>query len=51
MIGSRVQAAIDLAAAELPALARHSAGSEKVAAALERLVGTPTACVVLATVA
>ncbi|MEV8021557.1 FUSC family protein [Streptomyces sp. NPDC086554] len=43
---AEARAAIDLAAAELPALARHSAGSEKVAAALERLVDTTTACAV-----
>ncbi|MEV0116238.1 FUSC family protein [Streptomyces sp. NPDC050844] len=43
---AEARAAIDLAAAELPALARHSAGSEKVAATLERLVDTTTACAV-----
>lgn len=34
------------AAAELPALARHSAGTDEVAAVLERLVDTTTACAV-----
>ncbi|MET9592967.1 FUSC family protein [Streptomyces sp. NPDC006516] len=38
--------AIDLSAAELPAVARHSAGSEGVAKALERLIDTTTACAV-----
>ncbi|MFG2499580.1 FUSC family protein [Streptomyces sp. NPDC048441] len=43
---AEARAAIDMAAAELPTLARHSAGSEEVAAALERLVDTTTACAV-----
>ncbi|UQT61778.1 FUSC family protein [Streptomyces durmitorensis] len=43
---AEARAAIDLAAAELPTLARHSAGSEEVAATLERLVDTTTACAV-----
>ncbi|MFG2646306.1 FUSC family protein [Streptomyces sp. NPDC048436] len=43
---AEARAAIDLAAAELPTLARHSAGSEQVAATLERLVDTTTACAV-----
>ncbi|MFD3575803.1 FUSC family protein [Streptomyces sp. NPDC058644] len=43
---AEARAAIDLAAAELPTLARHSEGSEKVAATLERLVDTTTACAV-----
>ncbi|MGW2487868.1 FUSC family protein [Streptomyces sp. NPDC001606] len=38
--------AIALAAAELPALARHTEGTETVADALERLVDTTTACAV-----
>ncbi|MGW0907792.1 FUSC family protein [Streptomyces sp. NPDC002853] len=43
---AEARAAIDVAAAELPALARHSQGSERVAATLERLVDTTTACAV-----
>lgn len=43
---AEARAAIDLAAAELPALARHSEGAEQVAATLERLVDTTTACAV-----
>ncbi|MET7983385.1 MULTISPECIES: FUSC family protein [unclassified Streptomyces] len=43
---AEARAAIDLAAAELPALARHSEGTDAVAAALERLVDTTTACAV-----
>ncbi|MFF1697324.1 FUSC family protein [Streptomyces sp. NPDC058257] len=43
---AEARAAIDLAAAELPTLARHSAGSEQVAVTLERLVDTTTACAV-----
>ncbi|MFH8486370.1 FUSC family protein [Streptomyces longisporoflavus] len=43
---AEARTAIDLAAAELPTLARHSAGSEKVAATLESLVDTTTACAV-----
>ncbi|MGW0790451.1 FUSC family protein [Streptomyces sp. NPDC002911] len=38
--------AIDLSAAELPSVARHSAGSEGVAGAVERLIDTTTACAV-----
>ncbi|MFC8225336.1 FUSC family protein [Streptomyces sp. NPDC057287] len=38
--------AIDLSAAELPPAARHSAGSEGVAGAVERLIDTTTACAV-----
>ncbi|MFI1361528.1 FUSC family protein [Streptomyces griseochromogenes] len=37
---------IALAAAELPALARHTEGTDAVAAVLERLVDTTTACAV-----
>ncbi|MEU9064078.1 FUSC family protein [Streptomyces sp. NPDC048430] len=40
------RAAIELSAAELPPVARHSAGSEGVASALERLIDTTTACAV-----
>ncbi|MEV0169825.1 FUSC family protein [Streptomyces sp. NPDC050803] len=43
---SEARAAVSLAAAELPALARHSEGAEEVAAVLERLVDTTTACAV-----
>ncbi|MFD5816019.1 FUSC family protein [Streptomyces sp. NPDC127038] len=43
---AEARAAIDLAAAELPALARHSEGTAAVAATLERLVDTTTACAV-----
>ncbi|MFC9243749.1 FUSC family protein [Streptomyces sp. NPDC057136] len=38
--------AIDLSAAELPAVARRTAGSEDIAGALERLIDTTTACAV-----
>ncbi|MGF1343450.1 FUSC family protein [Streptomyces flavovirens] len=38
--------AIEVSAAELPAVARHSAGAEGVACAVERLVDTTTACAV-----
>ncbi|MFC9943793.1 FUSC family protein [Streptomyces pratensis] len=38
--------AIDLSAAELAPVARHSAGSEGVAGAVERLIDTTTACAV-----
>ncbi|MEV3933673.1 FUSC family protein [Streptomyces sp. NPDC049944] len=38
--------AIDLSSAELPPVARHSAGSESVAGAVERLIDTTTACAV-----
>lgn len=40
------RAAVDLSAAELPPVARHSAGSDGVTAALERLIDTTTACAV-----
>jgi hypothetical protein len=40
------RAAIALSAAELPALARHTEGTDTVAATLERLVDTTTACAV-----
>ncbi|MFJ8145196.1 FUSC family protein [Streptomyces sp. NPDC096048] len=43
---AEARAAIALAAAELPALARHSEGADEVAAVLERLVDTTTACAV-----
>ncbi len=43
---AEARAAIDLAAAEHPALARHAEGTDKVAATLERLVHTTTACAV-----
>lgn len=43
---AEARTAIDLAAAELPALARHSAGTGEVAATLERLVDITTACAV-----
>jgi len=43
---AEARAAIDLAAAELPALARHAEGTGEVAATLERLVDTTTACAV-----
>ncbi|MFF1446776.1 FUSC family protein [Streptomyces sp. NPDC058274] len=43
---AEARAAIDLAAAELPALARHLEGTDGVAATLERLVDTTTACAV-----
>ncbi|WP_405879071.1 FUSC family protein [Streptomyces sp. NBC_01136] len=43
---AEARAAIDLAAAELPALARHAEGTDEVAAVLERLVDTTTACAV-----
>ncbi|MFE3517519.1 FUSC family protein [Streptomyces sp. NPDC059166] len=38
--------AIDVSAAELPRVARHSAGSAGVAGAVERLIDTTTACAV-----
>ncbi|MFF2728981.1 FUSC family protein [Streptomyces sp. NPDC058008] len=38
--------AIDLSAAELPSVSRHSAGSDSVAGALEQLIDTTTACAV-----
>lgn len=40
------RAAIDRASAELPTLARHTEGTDEVAATLERLVDTTTACAV-----
>ncbi|CAL9412250.1 FUSC family protein [Streptomyces sp. enrichment culture] len=43
---AEARAAIALTAAELPALARHSHGADEVAALLERLVDTATACAV-----
>jgi Fusaric acid resistance protein-like len=43
---AEARTAIALAAAELPALARHTAGTDAVADALERLVDTTTACAV-----
>ncbi|MFE2196114.1 FUSC family protein, partial [Streptomyces olivaceus] len=43
---AQARAAIARAGAELPALARHSAGTDEVAAVLERLVDTTTACAV-----
>ncbi|MGW0596519.1 FUSC family protein [Streptomyces sp. NPDC002776] len=43
---AEARAAISLAAAELPPLARHAEGTEEVAGALERLVDTTTACAV-----
>ncbi|MFD9093991.1 FUSC family protein [Streptomyces collinus] len=43
---SEARTAIALAAAELPALARHTEGTDRVAAVLERLVDTTTACAV-----
>ncbi|MFJ8543135.1 FUSC family protein [Streptomyces sp. NPDC093586] len=43
---AEARSAVALAAAELPALARHSAGADEVAALLERLVDTTTACAV-----
>jgi uncharacterized membrane protein YccC len=43
---AEARTAIALAAAELPALARHSEGTDRVVATLERLVDTTTACAV-----
>ncbi|MGW0335103.1 FUSC family protein [Streptomyces sp. NPDC003011] len=43
---AEARTAITLAAAELPALARHSQGADEIAATLERLVDTTTACAV-----
>jgi hypothetical protein len=43
---AEADAAIGRAAAELPALARHTEGAAEVAATLERLVDTTTACAV-----
>ncbi|MBQ1087685.1 FUSC family protein [Streptomyces sp. B93] len=43
---AEARTAVAVAAAELPALARHTEGADKVAALLERLVDTTTACAV-----
>lgn len=43
---AEARTAIALAAAELPALARHTEGTDAVAEVLERLVDTTTACAV-----
>ncbi|GAA2428685.1 FUSC family protein [Streptomyces glaucus] len=43
---AEARGAIALAGAELPALARHAEGADEVAAVLERLVDTTTACAV-----
>ncbi|MDT0569594.1 FUSC family protein [Streptomyces sp. DSM 3412] len=43
---ARARAAIALSGAELPALARHTEGTDEIAAVLERLVDTTTACAV-----
>ncbi|MEU9956974.1 FUSC family protein [Streptomyces sp. NPDC050982] len=43
---AEARAAIDRAAAELPTMARHTEGTDEVAATLERLVDTTTACAV-----
>ncbi|MFI6036903.1 FUSC family protein [Streptomyces sp. NPDC051315] len=43
---AEARTAISLAAAELPALARHTEGTDEVATLLERLVDTTTACAV-----
>ncbi|GAA4817080.1 FUSC family protein [Streptomyces ziwulingensis] len=43
---AEARAAIALTAAELPALARHAEGADEVAATLERLADTTTACAV-----
>ncbi|MGW2568492.1 FUSC family protein [Streptomyces sp. NPDC001537] len=43
---AEAETAITLAAAELPALARHSEGADEVVAVLEQLVDTTTACAV-----
>ncbi|MGW8887511.1 FUSC family protein [Streptomyces sp. NPDC055749] len=43
---AEARTAIDLSAAELPAVARRTAGSEDIAGALERLIDTTTACAV-----
>ncbi|GHH02899.1 FUSC family protein [Streptomyces lanatus] len=43
---AEARTAIALAAAELPALARHTEGADDVVATLERLVDTTTACAV-----
>jgi uncharacterized membrane protein YccC len=43
---AEARTAIAVASAELPALARHTEGADRVAAVLERLVDTVTACAV-----
>ncbi|MFE6893308.1 FUSC family protein [Streptomyces sp. NPDC057694] len=43
---AQARAAVDLAAAELPVVARHSDGARRVTVVLERLVDTTTACAV-----
>lgn len=43
---AEARAAIALSSAELPALARHTAGTDEIAALLETLVDTTTACAV-----
>ncbi|WP_431993054.1 FUSC family protein [Streptomyces albogriseolus] len=43
---AEARAAIALASAELPLLARHADGADEIAATLERLVDTTTACAV-----
>ncbi|MEV5353030.1 FUSC family protein [Streptomyces sp. NPDC052693] len=43
---AEARTAVSLAAHELPALARHTEGADEVAALLERLVDTTTACAV-----
>ncbi|KND41435.1 FUSC family protein [Streptomyces stelliscabiei] len=43
---AKARSAIALSEAELPALARHTEGTDEVAALLERLVDTTTACAV-----
>ncbi|SED23466.1 Uncharacterized membrane protein YccC [Streptomyces sp. 3213] len=43
---AEARGAIAVSAAELPALARHTEGTDEVAAVLERLVDTTTACAV-----
>ncbi|MGW3383755.1 FUSC family protein [Streptomyces albogriseolus] len=43
---AEARAAIALASAELPPLARHADGADEIAATLERLVDTTTACAV-----
>ncbi|MER5944479.1 FUSC family protein [Streptomyces sp. NPDC001904] len=43
---AQARAAVDLAAAELPVVARHSDGAHRVTVVLERLVDTTTACAV-----
>ncbi|MFE2990485.1 FUSC family protein [Streptomyces sp. NPDC059262] len=43
---AEARTAIDLAAAELPPVARHTAGTENVAVTLEALVDTTTSCAV-----